>query len=135
MIFFFFIWCANLASKLAYPKYCDLCANRDWQNGKQNDQLGEIMVDWEVPKWPAREGVGGLGGYFGQERLETAIELHMYYGGVQGKIRRFGVPNRIVNNSKSDSSQFGGQLQYESDSNNNFKSTIAILIQIRSIFG
>ena len=44
------------------------------------------------------------------------------------KLRQLGSPNWIIDNSNLDSNKFGWQLRYESDSNNDFKSTIAISI-------
>ena len=40
---------------------------------------------------------------------------------------RLGVPNWIVDDLNSDSNKLGRGLQYESNSNNDFKSTIAII--------
>ena len=45
-----------------------------------------------------------------------------------GKLMQLGVPNRIVDHSNLDSSKFGQQLQFQSDSNNDFEWTIAISI-------
>ena len=44
------------------------------------------------------------------------------------------VPNQIVDDSNSDSKEFGWQSEYKSDSIDNFESTIAISIQIWLIF-
>ena len=50
--------------------------------------------------------------------------------GLVGKLRQLGVPNRIIVNSNWIFNEFGQRLQYEFDSNIDFKSTIAILILI-----
>ena len=41
---------------------------------------------------------------------------------------QLGVPNQIIDDSNLDSKEFGRQLRYESDSNDDFELTIAISI-------
>ena len=50
------------------------------------------------------------------------------------KLRQLGFANLIVDDSDSKPSEFDCQLQYESDSSDNFELTIAITIKNRSIF-
>ena len=54
--------------------------------------------------------------------------------GVDNKLRRLVVRNRIVNNSDFKLSEVDRPLRYKSDSKTAIQSTIAILIKCRSLF-
>ena len=61
-------------------------------------------------------------------------DVKEFFLDVGSKLRWLGIQNQIIDNSDSKLFEFDRQLQYKSDSNGRFESTIAILTKFWSIF-